>query len=83
MSRYKKLLDRFLSKPNDFTFKELTTLLYSLNFYLDNKGKTSGSAVIFINKEYNIRIKMHKPHGSKPLLRYQIDKVIKQIERII
>ena len=50
MSKKDKLLTKFLENPprRDLTFKELTTLLLSLNF---EKIEGSGSAVKFYNKE--------------------------------
>lgn len=42
MSR-KKLINKLRSKPKDFTFDELETLLDLLGFTKSNKGRTSGS----------------------------------------
>lgn len=42
MTKKNKLLERFLSVPKDFTFDELKTLLQSMGFEVENKGKTSG-----------------------------------------
>jgi hypothetical protein len=56
MTKKDKLLVRFLSIPRDFTFDELTTLLLSMGFEIENKGKTSGSRVAFVYvnfKKYN------------------------------
>ncbi|MSE06841.1 type II toxin-antitoxin system HicA family toxin, partial [Lactobacillus salivarius] len=36
MGKKDKLLAKLLSKPKDFTFNELETLLEYLGFYLDN-----------------------------------------------
>ena len=36
MSVKEKLIKRFLSKPRDFTFEELVTLLGYYDYYLDN-----------------------------------------------
>lgn len=78
MSKFEKLKARFLTKPKDFTFDELRTLLNGLGYSLSNKGKTSGSAVKFIkgNKE----IKMHKPHPNKELKNYQIENIAEYIK---
>lgn len=70
MSKFNKLKKRFLSKPKDFTFDELNTLLTGLGYSLSNKGKTSGSAVEFFNGKQVIRI--HKPHPGNELKHYQI-----------
>ena len=60
MSTRDKLKNRFLSLPNDFTFEELVRLFASIGYEFDNKGKSSGSRVAFINKDAIFT--MHKPH---------------------
>jgi len=52
MSNKEKLLQRLKTKPKDFTYDEAKTILNSLGFVENNKGKTSGSRVTFIN-EFN------------------------------
>ena len=60
MSTKEKLIERFKNQPKDFTWEELVRLFGIFGFAIYNKGKTSGSRVIFSNgeKEYI----MHKPH---------------------
>jgi len=60
MSTKNKLIERFKKLPKDFTWEELVRLFGIFGFSVYNKGKTSGSRVIFSNgeKEYI----MHKPH---------------------
>ena len=65
MSKADKLLQRFLSKPKDFTFDELRKLLKSLGYEEVKAGKTSGSRVSFYNAELDDMIKFHKPHPSQ------------------
>lgn len=55
-----KLIDRFKRQPKDFTWDELVRLFSLLGFELNNKGKTSGSRVIFIKGECSYVA--HKPH---------------------
>lgn len=77
MSKKEKLLKRIQSVPKDFTYSEAKTLLASLGFYEDNKGKTSGSRVKFVHKETKINIELHKPHKSGETLKiYQIRDII-------
>ena len=38
MSTTEKLVKRFCQLPKDFTFEELTRLMHSFGFELDNKG---------------------------------------------
>ena len=71
MGKKEKLIKRLKSKPKDFTFVELETLLRYLSYELDNKGKTSGSRVMFVNSERDLKLIMHKPHPRKELLSYQ------------
>jgi len=60
MSRKDKLIDRFKKQPKDFTWDELVRLFSYFGFVVYNKGKTSGSRVIFSNGEKEFI--MHKPH---------------------
>lgn len=82
MSKKDKLLKRLKSKPTDFTYDELRTLLNYLGFIENNKGKTSGSAVKYINSVYNKEILLHKPHPGNLLKQYQIKLVINILEKI-
>ncbi len=79
MSKQKKLLERLLSRPKDFTYQEAKTLLIQLGFVEKNKGKTSGSRVQFINNLYKIRIELHKPHPGNILRPYQIENIINKL----
>ena len=75
MSKKEKLTKRLLSRPSDFTFDELITLLRHLGYNMDTPGKTSGSRVSFsTNAGYYIRL--HKPHPRNILKQYQIDDII-------
>lgn len=78
MSKQDKLIERFLSEPKDFTFNELVKLMSIFGYKLSNKGKTSGSRIIFFRK-YSASILIHKPHQRNYLLIYQI----KEIENIL
>jgi predicted RNA binding protein YcfA (HicA-like mRNA interferase family) len=79
MSKREKLLRRLLSKPKDFTFDEAVTLLRQLGYELDNKGKTSGSAVSFVsNQKHTITI--HKPHPGNILKSYQVKHIIEELK---
>ena len=59
--KYKRKADCEIEKqPKDFTFDEMESLLLSLGFEISNKGKTSGSRVLFMLGDLTIDI--HKPH---------------------
>ncbi len=80
MSKKEKLLEKLMKKPKDFTYDEARTLLLGLGFNEDNKGKTSGSRVVFINENKGKSIDLHKPHPSNVLKRYQIIKLIEDLK---
>ena len=83
MSKKEKLLQRLLIKPKDFTYDELKTLLISLGFIEDNRGKTSGSAVEFVHTHMRMHIiQLHKPHPNNILKPYQIKKIIDRLKKM-
>ena len=63
MSTKEKLLRRFKSLPNDFTFDEVVRLFSFFGFTVYNKGGTSGSRVAFVRGEESFT--MHKPHPGQ------------------
>ncbi len=77
MSRFEKLLSRFLSRPKDFTNYELKKVLNGLD-YKEQQG--AGSRVVFFNKQLKHNIKLHKPHPGNILKRYQIDFVFDELK---
>jgi len=79
MGTKEKLIERIKSNPKDITFMEMQTMLKSLGFKISNKGKTSGSRVMF--KKGNVPIFLHKPHQRKELLQYQIKQVLDILEK--
>jgi len=78
MSQKVKLIQRLKSKPKDFTYQEAVSLLSALDLKESNKGKTSGSRVMFLGK--GVKITMHKPHPNNELKSYQIVELIKNLE---
>lgn len=71
---HKQTIKKLKNRSNSVTFDELASLLESLGFRRDNKGRTSGSRVKFLN-EQGIPIYLHKPHPRKTLLAYQVKTV--------
>lgn len=71
MSRDDKLIQKLKDDKSTVTFDEAASLLGSLGFVLKNKGKTSGSRIMFVNAERDLKLIMHKPHPRKELLTYQ------------
>ncbi len=80
MGQKEKLIQRLKTKPKDFTFDEAETLLGYLSYVRSNKGKTSGSRVMFISEEHEA-ILLHKPHPQKELKAYQIKQLIEILEQ--
>jgi len=79
VSKKEKLIKRLLSRPKDFTFDEMVTLLGYLDYYQHSTGKTAGSRVVFINggKQY---LKFHKPHPGNELNPNTLSDVIEYLK---
>ena len=60
MGTKEKLTERFKSQPKDFTWNEYVRLFGALGFEPSNKGRTSGSRVIFTKGDMSHTA--HKPH---------------------
>jgi len=74
MSAKEKLIKRFIKQPKDFTWDELVHLFSILGFSVDNKGKTSGSRVLFVKDGEAHTV--HKPHPSNILKGYAMKQVL-------
>ena len=81
MGKKEKLIEKLRSNPKDFTFDEAEALLGFFDYKLYNKGKTSGSRVLFISADHASKIILHKPHPRKELLTYQIKQLIEALEQ--
>lgn len=79
MGQKEKLIKKLKSRPKDFTFDEAEALLKYFTYSRSNKGRTSGSRVMFVSDEY-APILLHKPHPRKELLDYQIKQLIEVLE---
>jgi hypothetical protein len=77
MSRREKLVERFCSNPNDFSWAELESLMGYFGFEEIKKGKTAGSRRAFVNASTKQIIRLHKPHPGSILKQYQIKEVRK------
>ena len=76
MSKIERLILRFHSKPKDFTFSELKTIL---SFWGYDEIQGSGSRVCFKSKSH--KIKLHKHHPGNLLKSYQIVLVIEELKK--
>ena len=81
MGQKEKLILKLKSNPKTFTFDDAETLLGYFTYTRSNKGKTSGSRVMFVSNEYKSKILLHKPHPRKELLEYQVKQLIEQLEQ--
>ena len=80
MSKGEKLVKRLITKPNDFTYNELKSLLAHFGYVESQSGKTSGSRVAFINEKDKHIIRLHKPHPGNELKKYQIEQLIEELK---
>ena len=79
MSSKDKLIARFESLPTNFTFEELERLLTIFGYVKSNKGKTSGSRVIFKDKDGH-PIMLHKPHPGNIVKMYALRQVMEELQ---
>ena len=80
MSHKEKLIQKLKSRPRDVTFEEVEALLKYLTYSCSDKGRTSGSRVMFVSDQY-APILLHKPHPRKELLAYQVKQLIEILEQ--
>ena len=80
MGQKDKLIEKLKAKPKTFTFDDAEALLRFLSYTRSNKGKTSGSRIVFVSENHP-PILMHKPHPRKELLEYQIKQLIAVLEQ--
>jgi len=80
LGQKEKLIQRLKSRPKDFTFDEAETLLKYLDYLRSNKGKTSGSRVMFVSDTHP-DILLHKPHPQKELKGYQVKQLLEILEQ--
>lgn len=80
MGQKEKLIKKLKSKPKDMTFEEAETLLKYLAYTRSDKGRTSGSRVMFTSDEH-APILLHKPHPRKELLAYQVKQLVEILEQ--
>lgn len=81
MGQKEKLIAKLRANPRSFTFNEAEALLGYFSYYRSNKGKTSGSRIMFVSEVHKTKILLHKPHPRKELLEYQIKQLIEQLEQ--
>jgi predicted RNA binding protein YcfA (HicA-like mRNA interferase family) len=80
MGMKEKLIERLKQLPKDFTFDEAERLLTVLGYVKSNKGRTSGSRVMFIDDD-NRKILLHKPHPGNTLKDYALKEILDKLIR--
>ena len=80
MTKIDKLVQKISSKPKTFKYNELKALLKNLGYSEIPKGKTSGSRVAFYHEKKDHLIRLHKPHPSNELKKYQIDLIYNELK---
>jgi len=76
MSKHEKALQRLLSKPADFTWGELKSLMQAFDYELKVTG---GSGRKFVRPEAVFMI--HEPHPRKVLKAYQVRAVLEFLRK--
>lgn len=78
MSKQEKALRRIASKPKDFTWQELVSLLTGLSFTLQKAG---GSGRKFNDPNTGATLFIHEPHPNKVLKPYQVRDAVDILKR--
>lgn len=74
MSQHEKLLKRLLTKPKDFEWSEVVTLLGHFGFEM-YKG-TGSSGRKFVHKQSGVFLFLHEPHPEKTIKKCYIKYII-------
>lgn len=74
MGTKEKLIERFKAQPSNFTWNELVRLFSVFGYEIGNKGRTSGSRVIFKKGESSYIA--HKPHPDSLIKPYVMKQVL-------
>ena len=79
MGTKEKLLERLKSIPVDLTFDEVERLLHLLGYVKSEKGKISGSRVLF-SKPGKLPVFLHRPHPRKELKEYAVRQIVQELK---
>ena len=78
MGTKEKLIERLKHLPKDFTYDEAERLLTLFGYVKSNKGKTSGSRVLFYKSE-RIPVFLHRPHPGKEMKGYAVKQLLSEL----
>ena len=79
MGKKEKLIERFKTFPKDFTWEEIKSMLISMGYTLRNKGKTSGSRVMYVCVGRKPLL-LHKPHPGNIVKEYALKQLYKDLK---
>jgi hypothetical protein len=79
MSQHRKLVDRIIAKPRDFTWDELKALLSGFGYREASSGKTVGSRRRFVHERRGPII-LHKPQPGSELKSYQVSQIVTHLK---
>jgi hypothetical protein len=77
MSRFEKALARLRSRPKDFTWKELQSVMAHFG-YQERSGR--GSRRKFVHTVRKVSVSLHEPHPSPQMKTYAVDIIIEHLE---
>ena len=81
MIKKDKLIKRLKKQPKDFTYEEGKKVLEYLGYIEDNKGKASGSRIIFVRERDKKKFLLHKPHPDKVMKQYAVKQLKEFVEK--
>ena len=79
MSQIEKLINRLKSNPKDFKYSELCRVMCHFGYEEDTGGKTSGSAVSFVDPAGHILF-LHRPHPGNEMYTYMVNKAVQHLK---
>ena len=79
MSRFQKALDRLTSRPKDFTWKELETIMTHFGY---DELKGGGSRRKFVHGKTKAVVSLHEPHPRPILKAYAVDLIIEHLTEV-
>lgn len=80
MGTIDKLIIKLKSSPNDLKYSDFKKIMEHFGYVEYNKGKTSGSRVIFYRKSDNDKIGGDRPHGNGSVSVGWIRRVVKHLK---
>jgi hypothetical protein len=80
MNKQEKLIELFLSKPVNFSWGELKSLLEEFGYSSGNGRNTGGSRVKFLHPQHP-PVTLHKPRPTASLKRYQVDQMAEFLKK--